>query len=141
MKAGAGVLELLMELANLKAQTHEFFVTKRGLCREGLNPKLASDMVVVTEEKIEEVWEKCTTYKTSNSALLPEMSKELVELYTRIYGKTEVTNNKFMPWVVKGYIAEQIGLKVDWASMASSTSFTLASRVEGDLLQRELTSE
>ena len=141
VKAGAGVRELLTELANLKAQTHEFFVTERGLCGEGLNPKLASDMAVVTQEKIEEVWGKCTTYKTTNAVLLPERRKELVELYAKIYGKPEVTNNEFMAWVVKGYIAEQMGCTVDWASAASSTSFTLASRVEGDLIRRDLTSE
>ena len=141
MKAGAGVPELLAELANLKAQTHEFFETERGLCGEGLNPKLASDMAVVTQEKIEEVWGKCTTYKTTNSALPPERRRELIELYAKIYGKTEVTNNKFMAWVVKGNIAKQMGLKVDWASAASSTSFTLASRVEGDLVRRDLTSK
>ena len=141
MKAGAGVPELLTELANLKAQTHEFFETERSLCGEGLNPKFASDMAVVTQEKIEEVWGKCTTYKTTNSALPPERRRELVELYAKIYGKTEVTNNKFMAWVVKGNIAQQMGLKVDWASVASSTSFTLASCVEGDLVRRDLTSE
>jgi hypothetical protein len=64
-----------------------------------------------------------------------------LELYAKIYGKTEVTNNEFMAWVVKGYIAEQMGLKVNWASTALSTSFILASRVGRDLLRRELTSE
>jgi hypothetical protein len=98
-------------------------------------------MAVVTQEKIEEVWGKCTTYKTTNVVLLPERRKELVELYAKIYGKPEVTNNEFMAWVVKGYIAEQMGCTVDWASAASSTSFTLASRVEGDLIRRDLTSE
>ena len=137
----AGVPKLLAELANLKAQTHEFFETERGLCGEGLNPKFASDMAVVTQEKIEEVWGKCTTYKTTNSALPPERRRELVELYAKIYGKTKVTNNEFMAWVVKGNIAQQMGLKVDWASAALSTSFTLASRVEGDLVRRDLTSE
>ena len=141
VKAGAGVPELLTELANLKAQTHEFFETDRGLCGEGLNPKLASDMAVVTQEKIEEVWRKCTTYKTTNSALPPERRRKLVEFYAKIYGKTEVTNNEFMAWVVKRNIAEQMGLKVDWASAASSTLFTLASRVEGDLVRRDLTSK
>jgi hypothetical protein len=48
VKAGADVQELLTELANLKVQTHEFFVTERGLCGEGLSPKLTSDMAVVT---------------------------------------------------------------------------------------------
>ena len=46
-----------------------------------------------------------------------------------------------MAWVVKGNIAEQMGLKVDWASTTSSTLFTLASRVEGDLVRRDLTSK
>ena len=134
MKASVSVPELLTELANLKAQTYEFFETNRGLCGEGLNPKFASNMAIVTQEKIEEVWRKCTTYKTTNSALPPERRRELVELYAKIYGKTEVTNNEFMVWVVKGNIVEQMGLKIDWASVASSTSFTLASCVEGDLV-------
>jgi hypothetical protein len=66
------VSEFLAELASLKLQTHDFFVKERGLCGVGMNPKLPSDMACVTSEKIEEVWKKCYSFKTSNTTLKPE---------------------------------------------------------------------
>jgi hypothetical protein len=65
----------------------------------------------------------------------------LLQLYSKIYGKIKVTNNEFMTWLVKGYIAEHMGYQVDWASAAASTSFVLASRLEGKLLRRDLFEE
>jgi hypothetical protein len=140
LKPPLAVAALLPELANLKCQTHSFFVNERGLCGTGLNPKLSADMVVVIADKVEEIWGKCSAFKTTMT-LSPETRKELLHLYSKIYGKVEVTNNEFMAWVVKGYIAEQMGLSVNWASAAASTSFTLASRLEGELLKRDLASE
>lgn len=95
-------------------------------------------MACVTIEKVEEVWGKCTSFKTSNTTFTPETRSELLQLYAKIYGKMEVTNNEFMAWVVKGYIAEIMGFEVDWASAAASTALVLASRVEGELMRREL---
>lgn len=141
LKAAPSVVELLLELQSLKTQTAEFFIKERGLCGSGLNPKLASDMACVTPEKIEEIWGKCTAFKTTNTTLNPERRKELLHLYSRIYGKTEVTNKEFMAWVVKGSIAEGMGFEVDWASAAASTAVVQSSRLEGELLKRDLSEE
>ena len=46
----------------------------------------------------------------------------------------DVTNNELMVWIVKGYIADQMGLDVNWAIAAASTALILASRIEGELL-------
>ena len=46
-----------------------------------------------------------------------------------------------MAWVVKGYIAEQMGFEVDWASAAASTTVVQASRLEGELLKHNLSKE
>ena len=135
------VADMLLELQGLKTQSADFFSKERGLCRSGLNPKLASDMSCVTPEKIKEIWGKCVAYKTTNTTLKPETRKELLELYCKIYGKTEVTNKEIMTWVVKGYIAEQMGFQVDWASAVASTAVVQASRLEGDLLKRDLSEE
>jgi hypothetical protein len=50
-------------------------------------------MAGVSAEKIEEVWEKCSSFKSMNTVLKPESRKELTQLYAKIYGKAEVTNN------------------------------------------------
>jgi hypothetical protein len=47
--------DMLEELAILRSQTPEFFTKERGLCGQGLNPKLATNMVFVIAEKIEEI--------------------------------------------------------------------------------------
>jgi hypothetical protein len=129
VKVPQTVQELLAELASLRLQTPDFFVRERGLCGKGLNPKLAVDMACVTAEKIEEVWGKCTSFKTTSTMLNPQTKRDLLHLYSKIYGKIEVTNNEFMTWLVKGYITEHMGYQVDWASAATSTSFVLASRL------------
>ena len=108
---------------------------------QGLNPKLASNMSCVTPKKIEEIWGKCVAFKLTNTMLKPETRKELLQLYSKIYGKTEVTNKEFMAWVMKGYIAEQMGFEVDWASAAASTAVVQASRLEGELLKYNLSEE
>ena len=113
LKPPPSVADMLLELQGLKTQSADFFINKRGLSGSGLNPKLASDMSCVTPEKIEDIWGKCVAFKTMNTTLKPETRKELLQLYSKIYGKTEVTNKEFMAWVVKGYIAEQMGFEVD----------------------------
>ena len=113
LRPAPSVVDMLLEIQGLKTQSADFFSKERGLCRLGLNPKLASNMSCVTPEKIDEIWGKCVTYKTTNTTLKLETRKELLELYSKIYGKTEVTNKEIMTWVVKGYIAEQMGFQVD----------------------------
>jgi hypothetical protein len=46
-----------------------------------------------------------------------------------------------MTWLVKGYIAQHMGFEVDWANAAASTSYVLASRMEGELLRCDLSEE
>jgi hypothetical protein len=135
------VPELLDELAGLRTLTADFFVRERGLSSKGLNPKNSADMSFITPEKIEEVWGKCTAFKTTNTTLKPETRSQLLELYSKIYGKLDVTNKEFMLWLVKGNIAEKMGFEVDWASAAASTAYVLACRLESDLLKRDLTPE
>ena len=126
LKPTPSVADMLLELQGLKTQSADFFINERGLSGSGLNPKLASDMSCVTPETIEEIWGKCIAFKTTNTTLKPETRKELLQLYFKIYGKMEVTNKEFMAWVVKGYIAEQMGFEVDWASTAASTAVVQA---------------
>jgi hypothetical protein len=133
------VVELLEELAGLRTLTVDFFVRERGLCSKGLNPKNSVEMSFITVEKIKEVWGKCTAFKTTNMTLKPETRSQLLELYSKIYGKVDITNEEFMLWLVKGNIAEQMGFEVDWASAAASTAYVLACRLELDLLKRDLT--
>jgi hypothetical protein len=102
---------MLLELRGLKTQSADFCIKERGLCRSGLNPKLASNMSCITPEKIEEIWSKCVAFKTTNTTLKPETKKELLQLYFKIYGKMEVTNKEFMTWVVKSYIASRWDLR------------------------------
>ena len=42
---------------------------------------------------------------------------------------------------LKGYIAEQMGFEVDWTSATTSTAVVQASRLEGELLKRDLFEE
>jgi hypothetical protein len=69
------VAQLLIELASLKLQTHNFLVKKRDSCGVGLNPKLPSDMACAMSKKIEEVWEKCSSFKTTNTTLNLESTR------------------------------------------------------------------
>jgi hypothetical protein len=41
--------------------------------------------------------------------------RELISLYTKIYGTPIVTNDEFLSWVVKGYIAKAKGWPINWA--------------------------
>ena len=53
-------------------------MAERGLSGIGLNPKLPSVMACVTIEKIEEVWGKCSSFKTTNTSLNPTIREELL---------------------------------------------------------------
>lgn len=125
--------ELIQELASFREQTTEFFADIRGLGSTGLNPKSVYDTASITAEDLEEVWGKVTTYRTTNTKLHPETRRELIALYSKIYGTEDVTNNEFMMWVVRGFILECKGDAVDWATAAASTA-----REKADRCQREL---
>jgi hypothetical protein len=46
----------------------------------------------------------------------------LIDLYKKIYGTQDVTNNEFMEWQIKGYILELSGEQVNWAEAAAATA-------------------
>ena len=125
--------ELIQDLALFREQTVEFFVKVRGLGNSGMNPKSAADTAGVSADDLEEVWGKVSSYRTTNTRLHPETRRELINLYAKIYGTEDVTNNEFMLWVVKGFILECKGEVVDWATAAASTA-----REKADRCQREL---
>ena len=128
------------EIAFYNAQTEKFFEEERGLVRGGLNPKLASEVSFVTDADIEDLFGKCTKFRTTNTVLNPDARKDLMDLYFKIYGSTSVTNNEFAGWLVKGYIANLKRRKVNWALAASTTASEKADRAQrvlGRLLNPE----
>ena len=133
------VAELLEELVGLRTFTAIFFVREHGLCSKGLNLKNSAEMLFITVEKIKGMWGKCTSFKTTNTTLKLEMRSQLLELYSKIYNKVDITNKEFMLWLVKGNIVAQMDFEVDWASAAASTAYILACRLKSDLLKRNLT--
>jgi hypothetical protein len=80
----------------------------------GLDPK--SELIIehVTQADTEEVFGKVAKFKTTNTHLHVDTKKELLHLCSQIYGTSIIMNNKFMSWVVKGYITESKGWDVNW---------------------------
>ena len=101
------------EIAFYNAQTEQYFEEERGLTRGGLNPKLAAEVACVTDADVELLFGKCTKFRTTNTVLNPDARKDLMELYSKIYGSQSVTNNEFAGWLVKGYIANLNKKKVN----------------------------
>jgi hypothetical protein len=52
-----------------------------------------------------------------------------------VYGIDQVTNNEFMTWFVKRYIAKEKGEKVSWAKATPSTAQEKACREEAKLMK------
>lgn len=111
-------------------QTVEFFREERGLASSGLNPKLDLTSEHVSATDIEDMFGKDVKFKTTNSNLTPETKMELISLYRKIYGKSDVTNNEFMDWMVKRFIAEKKNIAVNWCVAAASTAALLRQRNE-----------
>jgi hypothetical protein len=78
-----------------------------------LNPKSKLITKHVTEANIEEIFCKVAKFKTTNTHLHVDIKKELLHLCSPIYGTSTFMNNKFMSWVVKGYIVEAKGWDVN----------------------------
>ena len=125
------VLAALVE--TYSKQTEEFFSIERGLASSGLNPKQDLTFEHVSALDIEKLFGKELKFKTTNSSLTTDTKKELVALYRKIYGKSDVTNNEFMDWVVKGFIAEKNNFPVNWCVAAASTAALLRQRNERKL--------
>jgi hypothetical protein len=67
-------------------------------------------------------------FKSTNPHL--DTKKHLVSLYWQVYGTNQVTNNEYMNWFVKGYIAQKKGKNVNWAKAAIFTAHEKAQRKE-----------
>jgi hypothetical protein len=61
----------------------------------------------------------------------------LIDLYKKIYGTQDVTNNEFMEWQIKGYILELSGEQVNWAEAAAATARWKLDRVHRVLLKMD----
>lgn len=123
------------EIAFYSAQTEKFFHEERGLGSGGLNPKFATDIAFITDADVEDLFGKCSKLRTTNTFLNPDARRDLLDLYSKIYGSTSVTNNEFSTWLVKGYIAHQKKRKVNWALAASTTALEKADRAQRVLLR------
>jgi hypothetical protein len=114
---------ILEEISTLKLQDVGFFVKERSLSNKGLDPKNSKEVdPYATLVAIEEIFGKGGKFRTTNTQLHPDTWKELIDLYKKIYGTRDVTNNEFMEWHVKGYIAELSGEQVNWAEAAAATA-------------------
>jgi hypothetical protein len=98
-----------------------FFAFVRKLSNKGFNRKNHITNVHVTDEDIIEVFGESRVLRTINLDLDPNTKLELLCLYSRCYGTTNVTNNEFYLWFVKGYIVQEKGIYVNWAKATAST--------------------
>lgn len=133
------VLAALVE--TYSKQTVEFFRVERGLPSSGLNPKQDITSEHVSALDLEKMFGKDLKFKSTNSNLTTETKRELVALYRKIYGKSNVPNNEFMDWMVKGFIAEKKEIPVNWCVAAASTAALLRQRNERKLEKLRSNSE
>jgi len=95
---------------------------------------LIANVTFITNADVEDLFEKCTKLCTTNNFSNPNARRDLLELYSKIYGSNSSTNNKFSSWLVKGYIANIKKKKVNWALTTSTTTLEKANRVQWLLL-------
>jgi hypothetical protein len=98
-----------------------FFAFVRKLNNKGFNPETQITNVHVTDEDIVEVFRESRVLRTINLDLDPNTRLELFCLYSWCYGTTNITNNEFYLWFVKGYIVQEKGIDINWAKAATST--------------------
>jgi hypothetical protein len=97
----------------------------------GVNPRDQKGRIweIVTQEMIHEVFGKEGKMKTISPHLDPNSKRALLRIYWQIFGFADVTNNEFGTWLVKGYIAQEMGEAVDWAATTAATAKDLDWRV------------
>jgi hypothetical protein len=78
--------------------------------------------VEVYEKDLLEVFKPKCNLKLTNSLLHLETKQDLKRFHWQIYGVPILTNNDFMLWLVKRYIAQEKGLKVNWAKVTTFTA-------------------
>jgi len=99
-----------------------FFAFVKKLRNKGFNPRTQITNVHVIDEDIVKVFGESRVLKTINFNLDPNTKLELFCLYSQCYGTTNVTNNEFYLWFVKGYILQEKGIDVNWAKLTVSTA-------------------
>lgn len=78
--------------------------------------------VEVYEKDLLEVFKPKCNLKLTNSLLHLETKQDLKRFHWQIYGVPISTNNDFMLWLVKGYIAQEKGHKANWAKAITLTT-------------------
>ncbi len=76
----------------------------------------------MTNADIMEVFGEFKIFRFINPTLDPATKLEFLCLYSKCYGHSNVNNNEFYLWFVKGYIVPEKGLDIDWAKAAASTT-------------------
>jgi hypothetical protein len=92
------------------------------LSNKGFNPKIDLTNLKVYEKDLLEFFRPKYSLKLTNSLLHPKIKQDLKRFHWHIYGVPTPTNNDFMIWLVKGYIAQEKGHEVSWAKTTTSTS-------------------
>jgi hypothetical protein len=81
---------------------------------------LQTDLTIdhVYQANLNEVFSplKQLKYKVTSPFLHPDTKKELVRLCWQIYGTSFITNNDLAIWVVRGFIMQEKGIKINWAA-------------------------
>jgi hypothetical protein len=96
-----------------------------------LNPKFGITSKHVATSNIANFFgADCSSFKTTNLYLHIDTKRVLVKLHWQIYGLAIITNNEFMMWLVKGYIAKLRGHLVNWALIIASMPREQARRQE-----------
>jgi hypothetical protein len=101
------------EVVNYWVQTKEYFSIVKKLHNKGLNPKTYLTTMHVCDEDLIKVFGPKCSYKFTNPFIHVDTKCELKTLHWQIYGSTTPTNNDFMLWLVRGYIAQEKGVKIN----------------------------
>ena len=127
---------ILEEISALKLQNVDFFVRERSLSSKALDPKNRKEVdPYVILVAIEEIFGKESEFRTTNIQLHPKTWRELIDLYKKIYGMQDITNNEFIQWKVKGCIAELSSEHVNWVETIATIARWKLDRIHCILLK------
>ena len=116
-------------------QDEEFFFNVQKLPNCGFNPRKQLSTKHVTHEDVLALFGQRGCRLTSPH--LPQSNKlSLLNLYWRIFGTEEVTNNEVQGWILKGYIAEKKNFEINWAKGAAMTATEMARREKCNIPSR-----
>jgi hypothetical protein len=120
-------------------QTEEFFDVVRHLNNTGFNLWTELTFEHVKKTNLDEIFGplKQPKYKYTNSTLHPNIRKKLVKLCWQIYGTLVITNNDFASWVVRGFITQEKGVNVNWATTITWTEKEEAWKLKAMALKSE----